>query len=87
MEPVSAIADAVTATMSMITKALPNDELQRERFKLRFPLLYQWVKTKQLRRAAREIERNHYHVEDFVKEIGQDSIFAVLLKQRLDDKK
>lgn len=83
MPPViESIADAVTATMAMITKSLPSDEERLLRFKLKYPKKYMRVKMQILRNSFRYL-RHHREVtaEEFVSFIG--GVYTPEEKQQL----
>lgn len=76
------ILEAITALMALITKALPDDELKRERLKLRYPLLYQNIKVRQLKKARRFIKQTGVNPEDFVKYVNGDTTMVNLLTDK-----
>jgi len=47
-----------TAVSAMITKALPSDELQLARFKLRYPLLYAHIREHMVRNIVNYCKSN-----------------------------
>lgn len=54
-DPVSAVSNAVSDVSKMITKALPSDEVQLERLKLRSPWIYGWVRKRIFKALRREL--------------------------------
>lgn len=84
MPVIESIADAVTATMSMITKSLPSDEERLQRFKLKYPKKYMRVKMQVLRASYRYL-KHHRAVtpEEYVAFIG--GIYTPEEKQQLID--
>ncbi len=88
-DTMEAILASITALLALITKALPDDELQRKRFELRHPKLYQRIYTRILNRAAKELKRMGVSAEDtevihaYVQGIKMDENFETLIKQKL----
>lgn len=79
------ILEAITALLVLITKALPDDELKRERLKLRYPLLYQNIKVRQLKRARRFIKQTGINPDDFAKYVNGDTTMAKLLTDKTEN--
>lgn len=83
------LLDLFTAFAAMITKALPDDELQRERFKLRYPKLTQRITQQMLRKAKRDLTRIGATADDkvvihaYVQLIKMDANFETLLIESL----
>jgi hypothetical protein len=82
MPVVESIADAITATMAMITKSLPSDEERLLRFKLKYPKRYMRVKMQILRQSFRYLKHHRQITPDeFVAYIG--GIYSIEEKQIL----
>lgn len=67
-DPISAIANAAQALFHLITATIPSDELQRERFKLRNPIIYAHIRMRAYRQILRHLRfRWHEPVEPYVR--------------------
>lgn len=86
---IEGILEAVTALALLVTKALPDDELKRERFKLRHPRYYQRIYQHILNTGARQLKRMGVTGEDanviaaYTRGIKMDKDFEILLTQKL----
>lgn len=84
-----ALLASITALLSLITKALPDDELKRERFRLRYPRLYQRILKRILNKAAKDLKQMGVTAEDehvisaYSASLKMDENFKTLLKQKL----
>lgn len=68
MEPVSAIAGAIGAVANMVTASIPSDELKRERFKVRYPIIYANIRMRMYKKCLRHLRfRWHEDIDSFVK--------------------
>lgn len=72
-EPVSAIADAVSAVSNLITKSLPSDEERLQRLKLNYPRIYARIRLHILKQGYRYLKHhNGVSVDDYVKFVNGD---------------
>lgn len=76
------ILELLTALTALITKALPDDELKRERFKMKYPLLYQQVRIRQLKKAKRFIKNSGVSPKDFAEYVNGDTTMVKLLTDK-----
>lgn len=67
-EPISAIADAVSAVSNLITKSLPSDEERLQRLKLNYPRIYARIRLHILKQGYRYLKHhNGVSIDDYVK--------------------
>ena len=67
-DPISAVANAAQALFHLITASIPSDELQRDRFKLRNPIIYAHIRARTYRQILRHLRfRWHEPVEAYVR--------------------
>ncbi len=68
-DPITGIAEAVSDVALLITKALPGDEQQLLKFKMRSPAIYQRIHTHMLNKDYRQLSRKknlHVPIKSFV---------------------
>ena len=74
---------ALGGVFALITKALPSDELQLERFKLRFPKKYQRIRELQLNDAVRYVKLHKVDPDKFADFINGGATMSELIKEEL----
>lgn len=67
-DPVSAVANAAQALFHLVTASIPSDELQRERFKIKYPLIYARIRKRVYRQILGHLRfRWHEPVDAYVR--------------------
>lgn len=88
--PLDGLFTAITATASMISEAIPSDELRLKQFEEGAPERRAKALQKLVKQSATYFKKNHLGLEDideYCTLIGQDSNFASLLTTKLKNKR
>lgn len=87
---ITGVLEAISAVSNLIAKTLPDDELKREQFKLKYPKIYQRIIMSVMRKAVRDCKRlgidktETKQIEMYVRLIKMDKDFEALLIERLN---